>query len=200
MDPDTHFQIMKIISHTHKNVSSGQGAELLWHLNEDKTITKEETIELYEKKTAEAYRASILIGAIMANASEETIERLERYSKAFGIAFQINDDLMDIVPREDSTPQSCPDIEEGKPTLLFALALEKLGQRDKKQLLDLYIKKKRTKKDSQKIYDYLFKAGAIDATSRILQKYSNEADQILLEIKEKHLRTILMRIKERVLR
>ena len=184
MDPDTHFQIMKIISHTHKNVSSGQGAELLWHLNEDKNITKEETIELYEKKTAEAYRASILIGAIMANASEETIERLERYSKAFGIAFQINDDLMDIVPREDSTLQSCPDIEEGKPTLLFALALEKLGQRDKKQLLYLYIKKKRTKKDSQKIYDYLFKAGAIDATSRILQKYSNEADHGALPMRE----------------
>ena len=199
MDSDTYFQIMKIISHTHMNASMGQGIELLWHLNEEKNITKEEIIWLYEKKTAEAYRASMLIGAIMAKASEETIERLERYSRIFGIAFQIKDDLMDITLNEDSTLQSCPDIEEGKPTLLFALALEKLSQMDRKQLLHYYLKKKKTKKDFQKIYDYLFKAGAIVTTSRILQEYSNEADHILLEIKEKHLRTILMKIKDRVL-
>lgn len=199
MNPDVHFQLMKIISQAHKNMGVGQGTELLWHLNKNKSITKDDIIDIYEKKTAEAYRASILIGSVMAGASDNTIDALERYSKAFGIAFQINDDLKDIVLREDGTLKSCPEIDKGEPTLLFALSLENLGQKDRKQLLRLMSKKKRTKKDSQKIYDLFVKAGAIDAALQILQKYSDDADQVLLEIKEKSLRTILKKVKERAL-
>lgn len=197
VDPDIHFQIMKIISQSHKSMGIGQGIELLWHLNDDKNISKEEILDIYKLKTAEAYRASILIGAIMANAGKETTGLLDKYSRAFGIAFQINDDLTDIVLNEDGSLKSCHDIELGKPTLLFALSLENLGKADRKHLLCLMSKKKRSKADQQKIYEYFVKADAINSAQKILQKYSDEDEAVRLEIDEKALKGILKKIKER---
>ena len=199
MNPDLHLQVMEIISQVHRNMSVGQGGELLWHFNRNKRLTKDDIIDIYEKKTAEAYRASVLMGAVMAGVTKDTIAALEGYSRAFGIAFQINDDLKDMGLKGNGPAGSSTEVHEGRPTLMLALSLEILGEKDRKQLLRLMSKKKRSDKDSGRIYDLFVKAGAIDIASQILQDYSAEADQALLQIKRKPLRTLLKKVKERAL-
>ena len=51
MNPDLHFRLMEIISQVHRNMSVGQGGELLWHFKSDKRLTKDDIIDIYEKKT-----------------------------------------------------------------------------------------------------------------------------------------------------
>ncbi len=56
----------------------------------------EETLDfIHLNKTAVLFRLAVRIGAIVAGAEEETIEKFDDFAKKFGLAFQIYDDIMD---------------------------------------------------------------------------------------------------------
>lgn len=58
--------------------------------------TYEDLIEVYHKKTGALIRASVLMGAIAAGASDDTLEILNSFADALGLAFQLRDDLLDL--------------------------------------------------------------------------------------------------------
>jgi geranylgeranyl diphosphate synthase type II len=63
---------------------------------EGKILSKEEIIEIHNRKTGALIRASVRIGAILAGADEKTISKLTEYGEKIGLAFQIIDDILDI--------------------------------------------------------------------------------------------------------
>ncbi|MEG0295373.1 MAG: polyprenyl synthetase family protein [Clostridium sp.] len=73
------------------------GGQVVDIINEGKKISKEELEYMHLKKTGELIRSSIVAGAILANAEDEDIEILNQYGKNLGLAFQIKDDILDIV-------------------------------------------------------------------------------------------------------
>ncbi len=68
--------------------------------NEGKPISEEILLELYSKKTCALLKASCKMGAICANANEKQIKMLEEYAEYLGLAFQIIDDILDVVGDE----------------------------------------------------------------------------------------------------
>lgn len=60
------------------------------------TVTMEQLLFIHEKKTAALIQSALMIGAVMAGAPEEDIERLERVGRHVGVAFQIRDDILDV--------------------------------------------------------------------------------------------------------
>ena len=68
-----------------------------------KALSLEELEHMHLCKTGALIRASILCGALCASADDATIERLDEYARCVGLAFQIQDDVLDV---------------EGDPTLL----------------------------------------------------------------------------------
>ena len=58
--------------------------------------TYEDLIEVYRKKTGALIRASVLMGAVAAGASDDTLEALNSFADALGLAFQLRDDLLDL--------------------------------------------------------------------------------------------------------
>lgn len=61
-----------------------------------KAPTKEQLDFIYEKKTSALIEASFMIGGILAGATEEEAELLEKAARAIGMAFQIQDDILDV--------------------------------------------------------------------------------------------------------
>lgn len=59
-------------------------------------LSKEELVFIHENKTAALIEASMMMGAVLAGASEDMISAIERAAKAIGIAFQIKDDILDV--------------------------------------------------------------------------------------------------------
>lgn len=59
-------------------------------------VSEEELLFIHQCKTAALMQASLTIGAILAGASREQIEALEKCGKNLGIAFQIQDDILDV--------------------------------------------------------------------------------------------------------
>lgn len=64
------------------------------------SLTAEELLFIHAHKTAALIQASMMVGAILAGASPETVGQLERCAYDVGIAFQIQDDILDVTGDE----------------------------------------------------------------------------------------------------
>lgn len=73
------------------------GGQVVDIINEGKTIEKDELIYMHSKKTGELIRSSIVAGAILADANKEDLEKLNEFGIKLGLAFQIKDDILDII-------------------------------------------------------------------------------------------------------
>lgn len=62
---------------------------------------REELIFIHETKTAALLQASLLIGAILGGADDEQISQLEEAGRCIGLAFQIRDDVLDVISTEE---------------------------------------------------------------------------------------------------
>ena len=102
----------------------GQTADIEAEGKED-AITEETLLFIHEYKTAALIQASMMIGAILAGASDEEISKIEKCAYNIGIAFQIQDDILDVTG--DSTELGKPvgsDAQNGKQTYVTLKGLE----------------------------------------------------------------------------
>lgn len=73
------------------------GGQVVDIINEGKTIEKDELIYMHSKKTGELIRSAIVAGGILADANKDDLEKLNEYGIKLGLAFQIKDDILDII-------------------------------------------------------------------------------------------------------
>jgi len=99
-------------------------------------------------KTALFIGAVCEIGGIFAGADETYTEQLRQYGANLGLAFQIQDDLLDYLGDAAKTGKTVGnDFFEGKMTLPLLHTLETAGDTEKNFLLDLLVKDKRERKE-----------------------------------------------------
>jgi octaprenyl-diphosphate synthase len=81
-------------------------------------LSEAEYLDLIDGKTADLIACCCRLGALFSGATAETVERLARYGRGLGLAFQIADDLLDLVGEERATGKSLgTDLEQQKMTL-----------------------------------------------------------------------------------
>ncbi len=76
------------------------GGQALDMESEDKQISMETMKNIHLGKTGALFRAAIRSGAILGGASEEALQALTVYADNFGLAFQITDDILDVIGDE----------------------------------------------------------------------------------------------------
>ncbi len=81
-------------------------------------LREEEYLDMIDGKTAELTACCCRLGALYSGSSQEVVESLTRYGRRLGIAFQIADDLLDLLGEERTTGKSLgTDLEQQKLTL-----------------------------------------------------------------------------------
>jgi len=96
-----------------------------------KSLTLEQLENMHVLKTGALIKVSALLGAMCSsNASEEMLEQLETYAQCVGLAFQIQDDILDVIADTETLgkPQGS-DEEQNKPTYPALLGLDGAKQR-----------------------------------------------------------------------
>jgi geranylgeranyl diphosphate synthase, type II len=73
------------------------GGQVVDMLSVGKVISQEELAYMHRKKTGELIKAAVLSGAILGEACEEDVQILAMYGEKLGIAFQIKDDILDVI-------------------------------------------------------------------------------------------------------
>jgi len=94
LPPEIVVAIYQVVSTGHINLTLGQGAELIAG-RENIIPPPEQTLEIYKNKTSAAFKAALLAGAVAGKADSDSVELLDQFSIAIGIAYQIMDDLDD---------------------------------------------------------------------------------------------------------
>lgn len=72
------------------------GGQMLDLASEGKQLNLEELEQLHQHKTGALINAAVMLGALVAGASEEQLKSLQKFAKSLGLAFQVEDDLLDI--------------------------------------------------------------------------------------------------------
>ena len=88
-------------------------------------VTKELLWYIHKNKTAALIEAALMIGAVLAGAPDEAVKKLEQVAENIGIAFQIQDDILDVTGSEEALGKPLgSDEKQGKTTFVTMLGLE----------------------------------------------------------------------------
>lgn len=105
----------------------GQTADVV---STGKSLTLDEILYIHEKKTAALLQCAIMIGGILAGLPEEQVKQLEIAGKEIGLAFQIQDDILDLIGDEKEIGKPvASDEKNGKITYVTIKGLEQ-SQKD----------------------------------------------------------------------
>ena len=171
------------------DVCEGQSMDKDFEIQEDVSIKDYET--MIEKKTAAMVEMCCKIGALLSGGTKNEINGLANFGRSIGIAFQIQDDLLDITGNENEFGKFVGgDLVEGKKTFLFIKALERAKGKNR-QALQKIIRNKGIKPDQIKFYKELYeKLGVLEDAKKEIKFYTNKALNSLKILKRKEDREI----------
>lgn len=128
-------QILERFNRMAMQVCEGQQYDMDFENRDDVPI--EEYMKMIELKTSVLLAASAEIGAIIGGASEEDCRKLYRFAIELGLAFQVQDDLLDSYGDSSFGKPIGGDIVEGKKTFLMINALSKATAQERAELRSL---------------------------------------------------------------
>jgi octaprenyl-diphosphate synthase len=104
----------------------------------DFSFTRADYFKVLEMKTAELFALSCDLSAFISGASGETRERFRQFGMAFGTAYQVYDDCVDLFGSESSAGKSLgTDLAKGKLTLPVLVALERADETERNRLREM---------------------------------------------------------------
>ena len=137
VDPAVRADVVDALAAAHLRLSEGQGAELLWRDTKDRRLQPLDALKIYALKTSPAFEAALTCGIRMAGDVTPYVEAIRTFSRNLGVAFQILNDLNDWIGDTNNKLSLGSDVVGGRPTLLWALALQGLDASDQQRLLEL---------------------------------------------------------------
>ncbi len=151
-----------------------------------KRVSVNDYYEMISKKTGALIKATCRIGALTQTNDKYIIDKLGEFGELIGIAFQIQDDLLDVVGNERLFGKKLgSDLVEGKKTFLLVNALKKARENDLKKLNKLIENKGINPDQIIKYIDIYKKLGIIDFTQKEIQKFHQKILDILNELDKK---------------
>jgi len=175
-----NIPLVKLISGTVNAMSEGEVFQLM--KCGDVSITEEEYLSIIEKKTAVLLSTACAAGAILSTAEQEKIDALGRFGAKIGMAFQITDDTLDYMAKEQEFGKSIgKDLEEGKLTLPLIFALRNATSVEKDKARELIASQGQDEETIPVIAELIQKYKGIDYSLQCAAKYIRDA-QTLLEI------------------
>jgi geranylgeranyl diphosphate synthase type II len=111
----------------------GQTADIEAEQLGDK-VTKEHMLFIHEHKTASLIQAAMMVGAILADASSEQISLIERAAYEIGVAFQIQDDILDITGTFESMGKDIGSDEKNNKTTYVTLKGVEEAAKEQKEM------------------------------------------------------------------
>jgi len=191
-DPVRLLKAVNILSKTCAVVCEGQWLDIDFESRD--SVSKEEYLEMIEKKTAVLFGAAAQIGAVCGGADARIDQALYDFGRLVGLGFQIYDDVLDLVtPEEVLGKRQGSDIFEGKRTLLMIHAFEN-GAKPR-----VFGKGSGTKDDIDEAIDVLTKSGSLDYVKKLAVSFVEEGKSKLSVLPDSSARKLLSDIADYML-
>ncbi|MDC0116566.1 polyprenyl synthetase family protein [Flavobacteriaceae bacterium] len=172
-NPIVFKKLNTVLNTTALQVCEGQQFDIDFEKSPE--VTFENYINMIKLKTAVLVGASLQMGAIIAEANENDLQKIYDFGVNLGIAFQLQDDYLDTFGEESLVGKSIGgDILENKKTALFHLCLLNANKDQSKSLKTLYSQKNSIDKVAK--VTQIFKTTKADIDNlKLVENYTNLA-------------------------
>tara|TARA_Y100000590_G_scaffold399465_1_gene482758 strand:+ start:1872 stop:2861 length:990 start_codon:yes stop_codon:yes gene_type:complete len=168
------FTALEQISATAEKLSSGEILQIEKSITG--TMTEEVYFDMISQKTASLIATSCELGAITTSKNEKDRRATYDFGDNLGIAFQIKDDLFDIMGSENETGKNNGgDVKKNIMTLPLIYSFDNLSRIARRKLKRLLGVRKKTTKVMAEIYDLVDTSGGLTYSSKKLEEFSNKA-------------------------
>ena len=136
VDPMTLLKVVKEIASA-AGPEGMVGGQVIDMESEGKAVSFDTLQQMHRAKTGALFRAAVRAGAILGGASEEEIEALTVYAEKFGLAFQITDDILDVIGTAEAIGKPVgSDLKNNKSTYVTLHSVEIAQQMAKETVAD----------------------------------------------------------------
>jgi len=147
-----------------------EGETLQTATQSESQLTEEDYLKVVGRKTASLFSACAELGAIVAGGSPEMRTALRNYGYSFGVAFQLRDDVLDLVGSSERLGKPVVrDLDQEKMSLAMIHALSETEEAHEILM----------SKDRDSVLDLLESTGALDYANRRTREYSEAANEQL---------------------
>ena len=172
------FDALECISNTAEKLSAGELLQLEKSIT--KTMSEGVYFDMIKQKTASLIACSCELGAITTKKKKTDRKAMYSYGENLGVAFQIKDDLLDLLGSEYETGKnSGGDIKSNMVTLPLLYTKRNLSSGQNRILKNLLNELKRNNNVLDKIVNVIREAGGIDYTIDKLNYFSNRAIEFI---------------------
>jgi len=170
--------------------SIGEATDIRWH-NAQSNVNESQYLQMCSYKTGSLSRLALQLGGILGGASQEQLNAFSDFGTSLGVAFQIQDDILNLKPDKEWGKEIGDDINEGKITLLIIHALKSLKDNKKQRLLELLQKENNSKEEINEAISIITESDAIEyskelAKTIVLENWAN-LEKVLDESEAKNL-------------
>jgi len=158
-----------------------------WQLNEA------EYIDVITEKSAVLFSSSCFLGGLLAGASESQAQSLADFGLNAGIAFQITDDLLDIVGDESKTGKTLgSDVDKHKLTLALIHLLKAVDEKEKNNIITSFLDRKDSKYDKHALVEILNRHGSLEYARSRAREFVTTAKQALAGLEQSDFKDALI--------
>jgi octaprenyl-diphosphate synthase len=185
-----------VISRTAERMSQGELLQV--ERSRDYWMEEEIYFRLIADKTAALLSAACQLGALAGGQSAADIEKLGEFGEKVGIAFQIRDDILDLLGEESRTGKPIGnDIRENKITLPLLHALKQAERREAKAIIRLVQRGsswRSRKSDHRDIVNFIERHGGVTYAMQTAQRFTNDAVALLEPFEDSPFKTSLINL------
>ena len=189
---DVVAEILDCLAEAHTRLSEGQGAELVWRDSRDKRLKPIDALKIYALKTAPAFEAALYSGIRLAGPADDYGGPIRQFARNLGVAFQILNDLGDWQGDNHNKIVSGGDTLGGRPTILWALALEGLQPEQQQELFSMVGQDAAADEFCvNRVRQLYHQAGVFEKAHLLVDKYQQRAQEVADRIEPAALRRLL---------
>ncbi len=171
-----------------------EGEVLQSQHSRDMDTTRQNYLEIIYKKTASLISVSASAGAVSVIASREDVEQMRRFGEALGMAFQIQDDILDYSRSACTGKPANNDLRERKITLPLIEVLERCSPAEKLRLLERLSQCADDPSAVDYIQGVVEATGGLEMAARTMRTYVDRAVAILSRYDDSPYRTSLVNL------
>lgn len=162
----------------------GQATDIGWHrgIEDPERITIDHYLQMCANKTGVLPRLAARLAAIAAGLDREDEKKLGKFAESIGVAFQIQDDIINITDAGRLGKSFGEDITEGKVTLMVIYTLSKASDEDRKRLKEILSMHTKEKKLIEEAISILKKYGSVDYAKEFARSIVRESWSAIKDI------------------
>jgi octaprenyl-diphosphate synthase len=184
------LQVLDILANASATIAEGEVLQLT--AAQDLRTTEDIYLQVVRGKTAALFSAATQVGGVISNASDAECQALYDYGDALGVAFQIVDDLLDVVGDTKATGKNVgDDFRERKLTLPLIKAIAAADEHEKVFWKRTIEKGDQQDGDLEHAINLMHKHGAIDATRNDALAWAKRAQDALATLPQGQINSLL---------